>query len=286
MGTIETPIAIQLENDTAIIRGEPQHGSEIGRPRVGDTVEVTYIIYKDCKFARIVRVITSMSRYAHAEYVFSFLRTVGEYVVAPVQRLLNRMHGKPSSYPDSPSGVVEAFLKESLGETPKTIGEMTPRRNVLDSANYFLMSWERQLYPRITAPDPGCGLSDIERSMLHIATGFEITDVVTENNRAKVKVLFRRFGFIDKRAFTDEYSRLLQITKDQPEITYFLAKPAASWRIVGRNEEYVSISSAIKVLRCNVEPADSAAGSHLSMDQRKEIDESLIILEKEKSLSK
>ena len=87
-----------------------------------------------------------------------------------------------------------------------------------------------------------------------------------------MKVLYRRLG----RLLSDSYH--LQITNDTQEVTYSLAKPGKFWRISDLCEPYISVSSAIKLLECEMRERPEVSGAKPSEKQKLGIKQDIKIL--------
>jgi ankyrin repeat protein len=212
-------------------------------------------------------------------------------------------------YPDTPEGVVKAFINEALEDGPITVEEMRSCNEILLVQNkYFLKDRE------IT---PGSENEDLDQEppelpfRFDIAQGFEIKEVNTSDKRATVKVIYRRLGWIwdyplgrseechsaesikDKRTTNlsgplgattkiagnetsgvvdKDECRFLNVSNDTQEETYNLAKPGKFWRIIRSDEHYISVGSAIKRLECKTRKL-------ASKEQKLEIKQDIKILE-------
>jgi hypothetical protein len=219
-----------------------------------------------------------------------------ETSTVPKNKELSEEHSTP--YPDSPEGVVKAFINEALkGDAPVTVGEMRSCDEILlVQDKYFLKGREIPLSSE--GEDLEQGPPNIP-TRFDIATDYEIKKVDTHKNRSTVTVLYHRLGWIwnwpldksdchptpvtDDKSTTnlpaplkptsgmigketteridDQKCHFLNISNDTQEVTYSLARPANYWRILDSDTRYISVSSAFKRLQCQMNKKPGTASS-------------------------
>jgi ankyrin repeat protein len=225
---------------------------------------------------------------------------------------------RPKSYPVSPAGVVEAFVKSALRDLPVTVEEMRSCADIFAVQSKYLPKQEDIRYNRKTlvmAPSERWGPS---WSRLHIAKDFEIKEVQEDANRATVKVLYKRLGWVwnipieitecrssaaakDRQearprglleavikhdgkqkgwVWDKDGCRFLHITNDTQEVTYSLAKPGKFWRIIHSYEPSISVSSAIKFLECLMRTQPGVSSTYPSDEQAIQIKQDIRMLER------
>lgn len=216
------------------------------------------------------------------------------------------------TYPDSPEGVVKAFINEALEDGPVTVEEMGLCYEILLVQNRYFIN-ERDLLS-----DTSDDLQPSTRynlSTYNITDGFEISEVKQDGNRATVKVAYRRLGWIsvepihitecrskrppdgkqemkpsglleamiktadEQKVWGKERCRFLHITNDTPEVTYNLARPGKTWRIIDSYDPYISVSSAIKLLQCTMRHRPNVSTTYPSKAQVIEITQDIGMLE-------
>jgi hypothetical protein len=130
---------------------------------------------------------------------------------------------KQVSYPATPEGVVEAFVKAEFdGTGVETIGDIKKR--------YQYTIWE--VHPGFDGVD--------------ISLKYKIVKIREDGKRATVKVIHECIG----RAALD----LMEIERQTQEIEYSLVKEKGFWRIAFPNSGYyVSVKTAIKTLEWGIE---------------------------------
>lgn len=233
---------------------------------------------------------------------------------------VNQREEDSSSYPSTPEGVVEAFVKAALGDVSITNEKMRLCDEILRVQYKYLPNREDEEANHkahvIDLGEPWGPLLD----KYHGTLGFEINDVKKNKNRATVKVLYRRLGWIwiyplnnkECRSLStkDEHEpklpgsldvtieipnkqkgsvrdnggcRFLHITHDSQEVSYDLAKPGKFWRIISSYEPHISVSSAIKLLECTVRKVPGVVRSYPSKEQELEIRKDISLLENDAS---
>jgi len=248
---------------------------------------------------------------------FSFIIVVLLLLFVSLQGQLNQLYAadaqptqkEETAYPATPEGVVEVFVKTYLD------ADDYPDLNVTNK--YFPNADDIKSIRKTRIIDLGKEWGEAS-ICTHIATGYEIKDVKKSNNKAAVKVLYKRLGWTwnhhsyisecrdshttkDIEKETDVGYRILEtvkktahkkkgcvwdkedckyfhITDDTQEVIYHLAKPDKFWRIVSTYEPYVSVSSKIKGLY-RLKKSDGSRGTPLSEKQKAEIGEAIKTLE-------
>ncbi len=233
---------------------------------------------------------------------------------------VNQREQQSSPYPSAPEGVVEAFAEAALGDVSITNEKMRLCDEILRVQYKYLPNREDEEANRkahvIDLAEPWGPLLD----RYHIPRGFEITEVKKRKNRATVKVLYRRLGWIwvyplyveacrsgstkDKHGPNtpgsldvaikipiklkgsvreNEGCRFLHVTNDSQVVSYDLAKPGRFWRIISGYEPHISVSSAIKLLECTVRKVPGVVRSYPSRYQEIEITKDISLLENDAS---
>ncbi len=167
-------------------------------------------------------------------------------------------------YPKSAAAVVEAFLRAALRGVSITAEDLQPCTEVLDVQSPYLpiaddivANCKRRVFQISMPMGP-------KESRFNIITGFTVRNVRITGKLANVTVVLRRVGWINQeglqsalfgshhpgRILDEKLSRILHITNDQKVLSIDLAKPAGFWRIIGLYEPQISVSSAVKILRC------------------------------------
>lgn len=220
-------------------------------------------------------------------------------------------------YPDNPKEVVQHFINTALRDLPITAEEMTLGFEILSPQAWYLPKGVEHNTLRKSSPKGRFVVVGPNPIRLHIATGFEIEGASCHKNRATVKVVYRRLGWIsdlpvnvaacrsrssmkDPRyqkpstlvkavvkigterqgwVWDKEGCRILHITNDFEEVSYHLARPGKFWRVVGSYEPHISVGSATKMLKCWLIARPDVSRSMPSDEQRTEIAEHVRILE-------
>ncbi len=245
-GTTGEPITIRLTEKTRV--------SSSKQLSTGQRVEVRYSDENGGKLARIITVAgtdeTAQSTTRHGT--------------------------EQPSYPDTPRGVIDAFLKETLVEPLVSIDHPAFCLELIDYPNTYFLQKE-DFNPATADPDdPRWRWPGFNYIRLHIASDFKVSGADVSNDNAKVKVLFRRVGWLEEEAGRP----VLHITNDDRIVAYSLFKPALAWRIVGEDGgPYIPITTAIKWLRCHLKNKSDASEAS-SKRQSVEIEEAIRTLKK------
>lgn len=260
---------------------------------------------------------------------FAFAIVVLLLLFLSLQGQLNQLHAAEAeskqktstAYPTTPEGVVRAFVEANLGDVPISVEEMRSCTQVFHVHNnqYFPDDddLKANLKTRVIDVNKPWGEAWIE---IHIATGYEIKEVKKSKNKATVKVLYKRLGWLwewpvrmkkcrssqsaeDKQKTDTTHSliesaakivykqkglmqdekgcKFLHITNDTREEIYELAKPGRFWRVTNSYEPHISISSAIKLLKCLIQKPDPRVKKdYASEDQKIEVQKDIETLEK------
>lgn len=224
---------------------------------------------------------------------------------------------KHDTYGGTPSEVVKAFIDEGL------------KVEISDDEMRLCMEFLRSQY-KYLPDDEDIRLNEISHVLdlgepwgpclnkYHIVTGFEIKEENVDKNKAEVKVIYKRLGWIwnkpqylkncysldtktnvfensvhmssnnrnkiaDKKKallLDNNVCRFLYITNDTHEIIYHLVRPGNRWRISDCYEPHISINSAIKFLECTIKRNSSVSRTYPSAKQTIEIKKNIEQLKK------
>ncbi len=228
--------------------------------------------------------------------------------------------GQSSVYPQTPAGVLEAFVKAGLQDLPLTSEEIDIHSIALrePQSRYLPTSEERDFCEATGRWKPFGTDYGSTSEVLHIATSFEIVGIEQGQTTATGKVRYNRIGSISAsvpfyladcqsrytatgekdnrptslleavvglaaRSRNDkEPCRILRITNDIHEVTYDLQKLGESWRIVCRYHTHVSVSSALKLLTrwTTAQRPKPRKGRFASEEQVQELKEDIKILQR------
>ncbi len=220
-----------------------------------------------------------------------------------------------AAYPATPEGVVEAFVRAGLRDVLISVEEMRLCDEILQGQSKYFPDKEDEKINRKTRVMDASEPWGHSLDKFHIAAGYEIKEVRKGKNKASVKVLYKRLGWIwhmpmhikecrsrtakDKHeketlletaiklnykkkgwVWDKEGCQFLHITNDTLEVTYDLAKPGMVWRIIYSYEPNISVNSAIKVLKCLIIEKPKVVRTYPSEKQEIEIKEAIETLEK------
>ena len=105
------------------------------------------------------------------------------------------LNEKQSSYPDTPEKVVKAFIEAGLKSTI-TVSEMGLCNEILRAQEkYFPNEKDVKEISKTHVIDPNTFWGPL-LDKYHVVTGFEIKEVKQTKNKASIKVVYNRLGWI------------------------------------------------------------------------------------------
>jgi len=192
-----------------------------------------------------------------------------------------------TSYPTTPRGVVEAFIKASLIDVTLPVEKL---------GVHSIPSDERYKYLTANRPDA------YSWDCLDIGIDHEIKEIKKDRNKVRAKVLYKRLGrlcdtfYISGKNKTvlstakkikkdekmkEDYKHLLYLTNDTQEVNYLLIKKNNIWKIDSLwMPTYISVSAAIKQLEFRLHEYPHIRKVLPTEEEKKEIKEAIIVLEK------
>jgi hypothetical protein len=181
-----------------------------------------------------------------------------------------------TAYPETPEGVVEAFVKVCLEDV------ILPKEELL--GYYVNQDYEKSKY--FIEETPGWDCFDV-------GTGYEIKEVKKGKKKASVKVLYKRLGRLcddyyirgTKKPRTrakeqEEYNHLLYMTNDTEEVRYSLVREKDVWLIKSEYyPTYISVNGAIKRLEYRMTKYHGTVKTEPSEMEKEEIKRIIKLLE-------